>query len=208
MLLLIPPLIALCWACLRRRRLVAFEIAHMRGKLFAVAALLIDVGVARLATPGLVAALCTGLAGVFLLCCLYLNRRLQGIPLIALGVSLNLAAMIANGGFMPMDVATALAIGYHPGMAMPIGHHIPGSRDVLLLHQEQHLALLGDWLVLPSAFSILSRTAYSIGDILLSIGLGVLLVRAGRFPQGVPDRTHASIAGTLNLHNKLLSRCR
>jgi hypothetical protein len=183
MLLLVPPLLALCWVCLCQRRSAVLTTVRVRGKKIVVAALLIEYGVAHLATPGWGAALYTGLAGIFLILFLSLNWRLPGIPVVALGISLNLAVMIANGGFMPMSVKTALAVGYHPGIVTIIGHPLAGSKDVLLHRSEQHLAFLRDHLVLPPAFGVLSQTAYSIGDAVLSLGLAVVVLLLGRSAQ-------------------------
>jgi len=179
MLLLAPPFFALCWVCFVQRRFVALRATRIRGKLLALAAFLVEVGVAHLTSPGLVATLCIGGAGVLLLFCLYLNRYLPGIPLITLGVILNLAAMLCNGGFMPMGVATAVAVGYHP-YAVALGQHLPGSKDVLLQPGAQRLGFLGDRFVPPPSLGVLSKMAYSVGDIVFSIGLGVLIMRIGR----------------------------
>jgi hypothetical protein len=95
------------------------------------------------------------------------NRQLPGMPLIGLGLLLNLTVMVANGGFMPVTPEALQRAGLS-GLALSEG---PGARlyatkDVLLLREETRLWLLSDILVIPPPLG----TVFSIGDILLAGG--------------------------------------
>ena len=52
----------------------------------------------------------TGLVFVVLL----LNARIPGLPIVAVGAACNLAAIVANGGFMPASPAALVALGKVP----------------------------------------------------------------------------------------------
>jgi len=60
----------------------------------------------------------TGLVGVVVLA----NLRLTGVPLIALGAALNLAAIVANGGSMPADPAALAALEMTVSPLVLVGH--------------------------------------------------------------------------------------
>ena len=176
MLLTIPPLAALCWVCLRRG-ISALSSMRLRSKWAALGALIIESLVAHILTPGAFATLCIVVVSLLLLRFFYSNHSLPGISLVMVGIGMNLAAMLANGGFMPMGLATAASIGVSPGVTV-IGHHLIGTKDVLLPLADQRLAVLGDRLTLPPAFGALSKTAYSLGDIVLSVGLSGMIARS------------------------------
>ncbi len=120
-------------------------------------------GIAR----GLALVLTAALVGLFLLG----NARLPGVPLMALGLLLNVAVVTANAA-MPVSVEAAARAGIsradlHLGtdaMREPTG---PGTR----------LARLGD--VVPVALPGRPQVV-SVGDVLVAAGVGLLLVTAGR----------------------------
>jgi hypothetical protein len=102
------------------------------------------------------------------------NRRLRGIQILGLGVICNLAAILANGGFMPITPQTLVAI--NPGTTLEqwsFGTHYGYSKDVILSHAETRLWILTDILVVPPPFPW--PTAFSLGDLLLAMGIVVLL---------------------------------
>jgi hypothetical protein len=102
---------------------------------------------------------------------LLLNRRLPGLKLALVGTLLNLAAILANGGFMPIAPATFAAV--YPDRPAPVaGQRIPQSKDVLLPADQASLPGLGDTLVLTWPF----RSVFSIGDLVLAAGLGTLIL--------------------------------
>jgi hypothetical protein len=101
--------------------------------------------------------------------CLLLNRRLPGAWLVAAGGILNAAAIIANQGIMPASAAALRASGRQGGM-----EHFTNS-DVLA---QPRLAFLGDILATPAWLP--GATVFSIGDIVIWIGIGWFLWRSCR----------------------------
>jgi hypothetical protein len=102
------------------------------------------------------------------------NRSMVGIQIIGLGVIWNLAVILANGGFMPVSPEALVQI--NPGSTLeqwPSGLHYGFSKGIILARQETNLWLLSDILVLPPPFPW--PTAFSLGDLLLAFGIGVLL---------------------------------
>ena len=90
---------------------------------------------------------------------LVLNRS-AGLALIAVGVASNFVAIVANGGLMPVDPQAQQAVF---GVGFDYGH--PVNTDAT----ADHLLLLGDVMALPSWFPF--ANAFSIGDLLLAVGL-------------------------------------
>ena len=111
------------------------------------------------------------------------NRRLPGMWIVLVGVSFNLLAIAANGGYMPITAGALALVG--AGSAahqMPVGSVIAGSKDVLVASQSAPFWMLGDVLVIPEPFPW--PTAMSVGDILLSLGVFWLVVQT---MQPLPD---------------------
>ena len=98
------------------------------------------------------------------------NVRLPGMAIVALGSISNLAAIIANGGFMPAD-AGALAIA---GFA-DAGSH---TNSVVLEHPA--LQPLTDIFAVPAGIPM--ANVYSIGDVLIAVGIVVLIATLMRRP--------------------------
>jgi MFS family permease len=94
-----------------------------------------------------------------------LNRSMGLVP-IALGTVTNLAAIVANGGYMPIAPdawAAAFKSAPPPGAANGVvdGHH--------------HLQFLGDIMALPSWFPF--TNVFSVGDVLIALGLILVVCR-------------------------------
>jgi len=108
----------------------------------------------------------------------FLVANLRVRPLLALGVGalLNVCVIAANGGRMPAS-ATALAAAGYVNVAEKL---VAGSThgNVLLLGENTRLNVLGDWLYFPAAVPF--ATAFSIGDVLIMIGIAWLIVRGMR----------------------------
>jgi Family of unknown function (DUF5317) len=96
------------------------------------------------------------------------NLRLPGLPIILLGALANLAAIVANGGSMPASPAALAALG---GSV----HHGPTNSVVL-----EHPALepLTDIFAMPAWIPF--ANIFSIGDVLIAIGVAVALAAAMR----------------------------
>ncbi len=98
------------------------------------------------------------------------NRRRAGMKLIVLGLALNAAVMISNGGVMP--VAPQALARVH---AVPVTQamQLPWSKAQVMNDATAHLFWLGDRLLLPGPLAPLA--AWSLGDICLILGVGQLL---------------------------------
>ena len=105
----------------------------------------------------------------------WLNRRLPGMPVLMIGLGLNLIVMLANGGWMPISPQTASHLaGGDFVQPLSIGSRF-GQKDILLLPQDMHLEFLGDRFLLPDWFPY--KVAFSLGDILIALGVFWLLAK-------------------------------
>lgn len=96
----------------------------------------------------------------------FANRRLVGVPVVALGAALNVLAIIANGGVMPAN-AGALRIA---GIAERAGF----DNSAAVAHA--HLAFLGDVIPVPGPWPI--GNVLSIGDLIICAGAFIVLHHA------------------------------
>jgi hypothetical protein len=112
-----------------------------------------------------------------------LNWRLPGLGLAGVGTVLNLIAIVANGGFMPTTAATLAAAGLER-TRMVLGQRVLGSKDILVPPGSALFGWLGDTMVLVWPFP----QAFSVGDILVAVGVGALVFFGtqprGRRPRG------------------------
>lgn len=103
---------------------------------------------------------------------LWAHRRLLGVWVIFVGLAANLAAIVANGGLMPIEQATVVeAVGAERAAAYAQGAWIPGSKDVLVAPGEGRLVGLGDGIVIRAGGN---GIAASPGDVVVWGGLLVL----------------------------------
>ena len=123
-----------------------------------------------------VSTLCVGAAVVR-------NLTLPGLPLIVLGAVSNMAAILANGGYMP---ATAEALG-------SLGKTAPTIYSNSAVVAAPALAPLIDRFALPRWLPF--ANVFSIGDIVLAIGIFVLIVTAMRRSPAEPVRAPADASG-------------
>ena len=96
------------------------------------------------------------------------NLRLPGMPLIVIGAASNMAAILANGGYMP---ATAEALA-------AVGKSAPTIYSNSAVIAEPALAPLIDRFALPTWLPL--ANVFSIGDVILGAGVVVLIVVAMR----------------------------
>ena len=129
------------------------------------------------------------LSNVIALTWLGRNIRVQGIPCVAIGAVSNLAAILANGGRMPVDGSLlSRARGAAVEAAIASGHSPSNS---VLLNSHTRLLWLTDRFLLAPPFPF--PTVFSIGDLL--IGLGVAwLIAAGMRPPARVVRRHRTRA--------------
>ena len=96
------------------------------------------------------------------------NRSIVGMPIVALGAGSNLAAIAANGGFMPVDAGALLALGKIPATVY--------SNSALLPHAA--LAPLTDIFALPAWLPY--ANVFSIGDVVIALGVVLVIATALR----------------------------
>ncbi len=104
---------------------------------------------------------------------LFRNFHLRSMRLLALGTLLNFAAIVANGGLMPVSPeARQLA---HMTLLDPsrLGGILPEGSGVLLPLQSTNLPMLTD--VIPSSFL---RGVFSVGDVIIAFGMVLLIISA------------------------------
>ena len=92
------------------------------------------------------------------------NRRITGMPVVALGAACNFAAIVANGGYMP---ASPAALGVHAAQ-QAAGY----SNSIVLANPV--LAPLTDIFALPSWLP--GHNVFSVGDVLIMAGIVAAIV--------------------------------
>jgi hypothetical protein len=98
------------------------------------------------------------------------NLDIPGLAIIALGATSNLAAILANGGYMPADPWAIAAVG---GIA-------PGYSNSNVV-AEPALAPLTDIFATPAWLPF--SNVFSIGDVVIGVGVGITIaigMRGGR----------------------------
>jgi hypothetical protein len=103
------------------------------------------------------------------------NIRVPGMALVAAGALSNLAAITANRGAMPADPAALAAAGLEGA-----GEH---TNSVVL--SDPALRLLTDIFAIPAWLPF--ANVFSVGDVLIGIGIVVVIVAAMRRP--LPEAT-------------------
>lgn len=95
------------------------------------------------------------------------NAAVPGVVLIAAGAGCNLAAIMANGGWMPADPVALVSVGAL-GTAYPNSIVVPDP----VLRPLTDLFALPAWLPFSNVFSI--------GDVLIGVGLAATIALAMR----------------------------
>ncbi|OGS69775.1 MAG: hypothetical protein A2Y96_00945 [Firmicutes bacterium RBG_13_65_8] len=109
-----------------------------------------------------------------LLAAILANRETSGALLCGLGVLLNLAVIFANGGKMPVSPEALQAVGMP---ATRIAFLAAGrSLTHRLVRPSTALRALGDILYLPAP--VQRSPVFSVGDVVLAVGLFVLVQSA------------------------------
>jgi hypothetical protein len=118
-----------------------------------------------------------------------LNWRIPGMVLIAAGLLMNLAAIGANGGHMPVDPEAARIAGRYEELTTDnpaTSKHAPADETVRLWP-------LTDIIPLPASIPIAG--VLSVGDIVLTLGIGILCYRTIRdTPVARLDTGEAAVA--------------
>jgi uncharacterized protein DUF5317 len=98
------------------------------------------------------------------------NLRLPGMPLIVLGAASNLAAILANGGYMPAAPEALASLG-------KVSPMIYSNSSVVA---SPYLPWLIDRFALPRWLPL--ANVFSLGDALLAVGVFILVVVTMRTP--------------------------
>jgi MFS family permease len=120
--------------------------------------------------------LCSYVLGAWFL---YENRRMPGIWLMGLGASLNITAIVANGGIMPAAPSALTSAG------LPLA--VTGFKNSIAL-SEPRLLFLGDIFAVPASLPL--HNVFSIGDVALAFGAAMTIhaVCGSRLiPSSAPD---------------------
>jgi Family of unknown function (DUF5317) len=110
------------------------------------------------------------------------NRAITGMLVVAAGAASNLLAIVANGGYMPVSAGAAAVLGAHDRPAYSNSLQLP----------DPMLAPLTDIFALPPWVPF--ANVFSVGDILIGIGVVIVIVSAMRSRSAVPT---VSVAGNL-----------
>jgi hypothetical protein len=115
---------------------------------------------------------------ILLLLFVWLNRRLPGFWLLGLGLLANFLVISLNGGMMPlMPENAARLLPEGSPVLLRLGERVGFGKDILLEKAMTRLWYLGDVIMHPEVFRY--PLAFSIGDILISMGAFWLLWRLG-----------------------------
>jgi len=98
------------------------------------------------------------------------NIRLPGMAIVALGSISNLAAIIANGGSMPADAGALATAGFTD----------PGSHTNSVVLEHPNLQPLTDIFAIPAGIPM--ANVFSVGDVLIALGIVVLIATLMRRP--------------------------
>jgi hypothetical protein len=105
----------------------------------------------------------TALVGIVVLA----NLRLTGMPIVALGAAVNLAAIVANGGSMPASPAALASLGLSAG----------GNTNSVVVGRPA-LEPLTDVFALPRWLPL--ANVFSVGDVLIGLGVAIAIAAAMR----------------------------
>jgi hypothetical protein len=100
------------------------------------------------------------------------DRRIPGMPIVAVGAACNLAAIVVNGGYMPAD----------PGAMAALGKAEPTVYSNSSVVADPVLRLLTDIFAMPAGMPF--ANVFSIGDVVISVGIALTIVLAMRRPTG------------------------
>jgi hypothetical protein len=121
----------------------------------------------RKSIPDQWASIALAVSQVFFLLFIWVNRRQPGFWILGLGLLLNLAVILPNGGWMPITPQTVSRI-YpdSPVSSWKIGDRLGTSKDKVLRLMDIRLEWLSDRFVFPVG----KKAAFSLGDALISAG--------------------------------------
>jgi len=107
------------------------------------------------------------LSTVLVLVAVLRNLAVPGVPIIAVGAGCNLAAIVANGGWMPADPVALDSVGVLPA----------GASNSIVVSQPA-LQPLTDLFALPAWLPL--ANVFSIGDVVIGVGVATTIALAMR----------------------------
>jgi hypothetical protein len=132
----------------------------------------------RAIIPGWLVNACLVSSLIGLLIFVWLNRTHHELWVAGLGISANLLVIIANGGLMPITMATVAALYPEAGLgSIFLGSRLGWSKNIVLSNETMHFGFLSDCLLMPDW--IPWRYAFSLGDVLIAAGVFWLLWNGG-----------------------------
>jgi hypothetical protein len=105
------------------------------------------------------------------------NLRVPGLALVAVGALSNLIAIVANGGYMPAD----------PNALASLGEEVGDGYSNSVVAADPVLRPLTDIFAMPAWLPF--ANVFSIGDVLIGIGVAVAIATGMRGAPSVPART-------------------
>jgi hypothetical protein len=109
-----------------------------------------------------------------------LNLRLGGLPIVLAGALSNLAAIVANGGSMPAS----------PSALAAVGHTVADGPTNSTVVAHPALEPLTDIFATPAWLPL--ANIFSVGDVLVAVGVAIAIVAAMRAPTPGSHRATAS----------------
>ena len=128
--------------------------------------------------PDWLASACLVSSLVGLLAFIWLNRKQPGMWVLGLGLAMNLLVIAANGGLMPISPTTVAEL--YPSLPQEAGlvdNRLGWSKNIVLSAAGTHFAYLSDCILIPAW--VPWRYAFSLGDILIAMGVFWLLWAGG-----------------------------
>ena len=116
------------------------------------------------------------LSYLLLLWALSRNLHLWSMRILALGTVLNFAAIVANGGLMPVSPGARLKAGMTAIGQSGFGKVLPEGTGILLPVDQTNLWFLSDIIPISPVGGV-----FSLGDVLIGVGLLLFFVEAARW---------------------------
>ena len=165
---------------------------HLRwpGLIFLALAMQVAIFTSWLPVPRSLLPFLYALSNVIAVVWLGRNIRVVGIPCVTIGAGSNLAAILANGGRMPVaGTLLARARGAAAEAAIASGQSPSNS---VLVDSHTRLLWLTDRFLLPPPFPF--PTVFSVGDLLIGLGVAWLIAAGMRAPKRVATSPNTKLA--------------